>query len=125
MYIEEFCAGGPLSSDIADELSWKTAIYTSRILVIIEGRKVSAGCLPMCWQELKLAAGIPVVVMVHGGCSPPDEEDRRAIKDFAEAFKSLTAATGAHTNHPAPARRERFRKAPVQRRGVFSRSRSA
>ncbi|MCW4351731.1 hypothetical protein ONR57_00235 [Hoyosella sp. YIM 151337] len=92
MYIEEFCAGGPLSSEIADELTWKTAAYTSRILVIVEGRKVSANCLSLCWNELKVRAGMPILVIVHGGCSPPDEEDRRALRDFSEAFKALTAA---------------------------------
>ncbi|TSD99739.1 hypothetical protein FOS14_10780 [Skermania sp. ID1734] len=91
MYLAEFVAPGPLTDDIADELSWKTAEFTSRIVLIVHGRRVGAQCLSLCWKELKIRRGTAVAVTTDRGFHPPDLEDRRALKEFTELFQTLTA----------------------------------
>ena len=91
MYVEEFAAGGLLTAAVAEELSWKTAEYSSRIFVIVDGRRALAQCVPQCWDELKVRAGTPIAITTEGGHALGAGEDAQALREFGDLFRELTA----------------------------------
>ncbi|WP_068273674.1 hypothetical protein [Aldersonia kunmingensis] len=90
VYVSEFAAAGPLTCDIAENLSWKTGDFSSRIFLIVGGRRLLAQNLPHCWDELKVRTGTPITVTTEGGRHPADVEDRRALREFTDMFQRLT-----------------------------------
>lgn len=88
MYVEEFRAAGPLTTDSAEELVLAMIGYTSRITVSGNGRSVHVPLLPTCLDVLRLAAGSVVTVTVEHGHRP--DEDRRALREFVDRFQELT-----------------------------------
>ncbi|KAA0022290.1 hypothetical protein [Antrihabitans cavernicola] len=90
MYYEDLEAAGPLNPDIAEQLCWKTNEYSSKIVLTVAGRRILAQTLPLCWNELKVRRGTAISITVDGGHQSPDE-DKRALRDFSELFRTLTA----------------------------------
>ena len=109
MYVDLLVAHGGLDADVAEELSSVASGYSSRIVLVFDGRRVSAHCLSFCWESLAVTDGTEVPIEVYGGyrgrdCTETaagDLEDRRALVEFSEAFGRLTATV------PAPARHRR------------------
>ncbi|WP_018178977.1 hypothetical protein [Jongsikchunia kroppenstedtii] len=119
MYLDLLIARGGLDGEVAEDLCAVTTRFTSKIVLVFDGRRVSAQCLPLCWESLAVTDGTEVPIEVYGGYRGRDStgtvagdlEDRRALVEFSEAFGRLTATV------PAPARH--------RRRWFTARSRSA
>ncbi|MBF6439337.1 hypothetical protein [Nocardia cyriacigeorgica] len=91
MYFEEFDSPGALTRDAAEALLDVAGRYSSTIVVTANAHSVHAPLLPLCWEELGIAAGTAVTVTADNGHQPPDLEDRRALGDFVGSFRRLTA----------------------------------
>ncbi|MFI6044399.1 hypothetical protein ACIA8C_22415 [Nocardia sp. NPDC051321] len=81
---------GPLTADCAEELLLAMIGYTSRITVSSNGRSVNAPLLPTCLDVLRLRTGSVVTVTVEHGHRPEIDEDRLALREFADRFQALT-----------------------------------
>ncbi|MGW6817174.1 hypothetical protein [Nocardia sp. NPDC055050] len=90
MYIEEFSAAGPLTERAVEELMTVANKYTSAITLTVGERTVQLPVLPVCWDELRVAAGTPITVEADRGYRPADLEDRTALTDFVSTFQRAT-----------------------------------
>lgn len=109
MYLDTLVARGGLDADVAAELSSVAFSFTSKIVLVFDGRRVSGHCLSLCWESLAVTDGTEVPIEVYGGyrgrdctgTAAGDLEDRRALVEFSREFQRLTATV------PAPVRRRR------------------
>lgn len=110
MYVDLLVARGGLNAEVAEDLCTVTTRFTSKIVLVFDGRRVSAQCLPLCWESLAVTDGTEVPIEVYGGyrgrdaqgTEAGDLEDRRALVEFSREFQRLTATV------PAPPRRGRW-----------------
>lgn len=99
MYLDVLIARGGLNGEVAEDLCAVTTRFTSKIILVFDGRRVSAQCLPLCWESLAVADGTEVPIEVHGGyrgreargTAAGDREDRAALVEFSREFERLTA----------------------------------
>jgi hypothetical protein len=93
MYLQEFTANGSLDHDAAEQISWKSADYAPRIHLVVNGRRLYAHLLPLCWDELDIRAGTPISITVDGGIGRTDDADeRRALVEIVDYIERLTAS---------------------------------
>lgn len=92
MYLQEFTANGSLNHDAAERISWKTADYAPRIHLVVNGRRLYAHCLPLCWDELDIHAGTPISITVDGAIGGADDTaERRALVEIVDYIQLMTA----------------------------------
>jgi hypothetical protein len=93
MYVQDFVAAGTLNFDAAERISWKSGEYSSRIHLVVNGRRLYAHLLPLCWDELDIHAGTPISITVDGGIGGADDTDeRRALVEVVDYFQLVTAS---------------------------------
>ncbi|EGD56963.1 hypothetical protein [Gordonia neofelifaecis] len=88
MHLEQFTAEGRLDADAAEELTWETTRYASRIHLTVGDRRVLAQNLAVCWDELDIGPGTVVLVEVADPMGDAAGE-QRAIAGFVTKFQSL------------------------------------
>ncbi|MBA4023385.1 MAG: hypothetical protein C0482_13565 [Gordonia sp.] len=101
MYLQDFAAGGALTQDTADQISWKTAEYNTKIVLVVDHRRLYAHLLSLCWDELDIRTGTPMSIVVGDRDGGDDDEDRRALVDMVDYIREMTGAA------PTKARRRR------------------
>lgn len=57
MYLQDFTAGGALTQETAEQISWKTAEYNTKIVLVVDHRRLYAHLLSLCWDELDIRTG--------------------------------------------------------------------
>jgi hypothetical protein len=101
MYVEEFRAAGPLTTEIAEELTWIPGIHRSYLTISGNGRSVHAPVLAVAWDVLRIEVGTTVTVTATDGLG---DEDRLAIRLFVDRFQTLTDNAAAQSaTRPAEA----------------------
>lgn len=121
MYLDEFVAVGSLDADGAERLCWECAKYSSRIFLVVNGRRVMAQNLPLCWDALRITRGTTVAVEVTGTRQTSDVEQQQAIAGFVDAFTAILAEWAEKNPAPQPRNRawlsglRKFRRAHGRR----------
>jgi hypothetical protein len=101
MYLQDFESAGTLTLDAAEKISWKTSEFDTKIVLVVNHRRVNVHCLSLCWDELDIHRGTPVSIAVGDGPARDDAEERRALIAMVDYFQSMT------TPEPSVARRRR------------------
>lgn len=81
MYLQDFESAGALTLDAAEKISWKTAEFDSKIILVVDQRRLLAHCLPLCWDELNIRTGTPISIAVEGG------DERRTLVGMVDCFQ--------------------------------------
>lgn len=102
MYLQEFAAAGALTHDTAERISWKTGEYNTKIVLVVDHRRLYAHLLSLCWDELDIRTGTLMSIVVGDRDGGDDVEDRRALVDMVDLIQELTASA------PTTPRRRRF-----------------
>ena len=103
MYLQDFESAGTLTFDAAEKISWKTSEFDTKIMLVVDRRRVNANCLALCWDELDIHRGTPVAITVGEGPTRNDAEERRALVAMVDYFQSMTVPES-----PKSRRRRRF-----------------
>ena len=103
MYLQDFESAGTLTFDAAEKISWKTSEFDTKIMLVVDRRRVNANCLALCWDELDIHRGTPVAITVGEGPTHNDAEERRALVAMVDYFQSMTVP-----ELPKSRRRRRF-----------------
>lgn len=93
MYLQDFAAGGALTQETAEQISWKTAEYNTKIVLVVDHRRLYAHLLSLCWDELDIRTGTQMSIAVGDREGGDDEEDRRALIDMVDYIRERTATT--------------------------------
>ena len=103
MYLEQFDADGFLDAERADLLRLESNRYASRIYLNVRGRRSMAQNLPLCWEQLAIAPGTPILLEVSSGRRGLLEDEQRAIAGFADRLRAVLIP-------PEPRRTWRWRR---------------
>ena len=90
MYLQDLESAGALNHDAAERISWKTAEFDSKIVLVVNERRLFAHCLALCWDELGVRRGTPISIAVDGGPGHDDGEERRALVEMVDYFQEMT-----------------------------------